>query len=110
MTPRRPPYPLSVAPMMDWTDRHYRAFMRGVTRRTLLYTEMVHVNAVLRGDRERVLGFSEFEKPLALQLGGTTRESSPRARASPRTGATANSTSTSGARRRGCSAATSAPA
>lgn len=56
--------------MMDWTDRHYRAFMRGVTRRTLLYTEMVHVNAVLRGDRERVLGFSEFEKPLALQLGG----------------------------------------
>jgi tRNA-dihydrouridine synthase A len=70
MTSPHRPYPLSVAPMMDWTDRHYRAFMRGVTRRTLLYTEMVHVNAVLRGHRERVLGFSELEKPLALQLGG----------------------------------------
>ncbi len=63
-------YPLSVAPMMDWTDRHYRVFMRGITRRTLLYTEMVTMNAVLRGDRARVLGFSELEKPLALQLGG----------------------------------------
>ncbi len=56
--------------MMDWTDRHQRVFMRGVTRRTLLYTEMVTTNAVLRGDRARVLGFSEVEKPLALQLGG----------------------------------------
>lgn len=61
---------LSVAPMMDWTDRHYRVFMRGVTRRALLYTEMVTMNAVLLGDRARVLGFSEVEKPLALQLGG----------------------------------------
>ena len=51
-------YPLSVAPMMDLTDRHYRAFMRGVTRQTLLYSEMVTTNAVLRGDRARVLGFS----------------------------------------------------
>jgi len=56
--------------MMDWTDRHQRVFMRGVTRHALLYTEMVTVNAVLRGDRVRVLGFSEVEKPLALQLGG----------------------------------------
>ena len=63
-------YPLSVAPMMDWTDRHQRVFMRGVTKRTLLYTEMVTMNAVLRGDRTRVLGFSEVEKPLVLQLGG----------------------------------------
>lgn len=70
MSLQRTPYPLSVAPMMDWTDRHYRVFMRGVTRRALLYTEMVHTNAVLRGDRARVLGFSEVEKPLALQLGG----------------------------------------
>ena len=61
---------LSVAPMMDWTDRHQRVFMRGVTKRALLYTEMVTMNAVLRGDRARVLGFSEVEKPLALQLGG----------------------------------------
>ncbi len=56
--------------MMDLTDRHYRAFMRGVTRRTLLYSEMVTTNAVLRGDRARVLGFSDLEKPLVLQLGG----------------------------------------
>ena len=56
--------------MMDWTDRHQRVFMRGVTERTLLYTEMVTTNAVLLGDRARVLGFSEVEKPLALQLGG----------------------------------------
>jgi len=56
--------------MMDWTDRHQRVFMRGVTRHALLYTEMVTMNAVLRGDRARVLGFSEVEKPLALQLGG----------------------------------------
>ena len=56
--------------MMSWTDRHFRAFMRGVTRHTLLYTEMVTTNAVLRGNRERVLGFSVVEKPLALQLGG----------------------------------------
>ena len=56
--------------MMDWTDRHYRVFMRGITKRTLLYTEMVTTNAALHGDRERILGFSALEKPLALQLGG----------------------------------------
>ena len=55
---------------MDWTDRHQRVFMRGVTRHALLYTEMVTMNAVLLGDRARVLGYSEVEKPLALQLGG----------------------------------------
>jgi tRNA-dihydrouridine synthase A len=63
-------WPLSIAPMMDWTDRHYRYFMRQITRRTLLYTEMVTMQAVIRGDRERLLGFFEIEKPLALQLGG----------------------------------------
>ena len=63
-------YPVSVAPMMDWTDRHQRVLMRGVTRYALLYTEMVTMNAVLRGDRARVLGYSEIEHPLALQLGG----------------------------------------
>lgn len=63
-------WPLSIAPMMDWTDRHYRFFMRQITRRTLLYTEMVTANAVLHGDRERLLGYSVEEKPLALQLGG----------------------------------------
>lgn len=62
--------PLSVAPMMDCTDRHYRAMMRLITRHTLLYTEMVHVGALLHGDRRRFLDFSESEHPVALQVGG----------------------------------------
>lgn len=61
---------LSVAPMMDWTDRHCRMFHRGLTRRTLLYTEMVTTGAVLRGDPARHLDFSPAEHPVALQLGG----------------------------------------
>jgi tRNA-dihydrouridine synthase A len=56
--------------MMDWTDRHYRYFMRQITKHTLLYTEMVTSGAVLHGERERLLGFSKLEKPLVLQLGG----------------------------------------
>jgi tRNA-dihydrouridine synthase A len=62
---------LSVAPMMDWTDRHCRAFHRTLTRRTRLYTEMVTAAAVVHGDRERLLGFSPVEHPVALQLGGS---------------------------------------
>ena len=62
--------PLSVAPMMDRTDRHFRFLMRRFTKRTLLYTEMVTTGAVLHGDREKLLGFSEEERPLSLQLGG----------------------------------------
>jgi tRNA-dihydrouridine synthase A len=61
---------LSVAPMMDWTDRHYRAFVRLITKQTLLYTEMVTAAAVIHGDRKRLLGFSPLEHPIALQLGG----------------------------------------
>ena len=61
----------SVAPMMDWTDRHCRAFHRTLTRRALLYTEMVTSKAVIHGDRERLLGFSDVEHPVALQLGGS---------------------------------------
>jgi len=60
-----------VAPMMDWTDRHCRAFHRALTRHALLYTEMLTADAVLHGDRERLLGFSQIEHPLALQLGGS---------------------------------------
>ena len=56
--------------MMDWTDRHYRFFMRQLTRRTLLYTEMVTTGALLHGDRARHLDYSAAERPLALQLGG----------------------------------------
>lgn len=64
------PYPISIAPMMDWTDRHYRFFMRLITKKTLLYTEMVTMGAILNGDKNYLLDFSELETPLALQLGG----------------------------------------
>jgi len=56
---------------MDWTDRHCRAFHRMLTRQALLYTEMVTADAVLHGDRRRVIGFSPVEHPVALQLGGS---------------------------------------
>ena len=62
---------LSVAPMMDWTDRHCRFFHRLLAPSARLYTEMVHANAVIHGDRERLLGFDAAEQPLALQLGGS---------------------------------------
>ncbi|MGK7873853.1 MAG: tRNA dihydrouridine(20/20a) synthase DusA [Xenococcaceae cyanobacterium] len=62
--------PLSIAPMMERTDRHFRYFMRQITRCTLLYTEMIATAAILHGDRQKLLGFSPEEKPLALQVGG----------------------------------------
>ncbi len=62
---------LAVAPMMDWTDRHCRFFHRQLTRRALLYTEMVVADAVIQGARERLLGFDAAEQPVALQLGGS---------------------------------------
>ena len=65
---------LSIAPMMDWTDRHCRAFHRALTSRALLYTEMVTAPAVIHGDRERLLGFDAVEHPVALQLGGSDPE------------------------------------
>src|SRR5271167_4154445 len=61
----------SVAPMMEWTDRHCRFFHRRLTRRALLYTVMLTTGAVLRGDRARLLRFDVAEHPLALQLGGS---------------------------------------
>ena len=64
-------YTFSVAPMMDWTDRHCRMFHRSLTKRALLYTEMVTANAVIHGDRERLIGFNQDEHPVALQLGGS---------------------------------------
>ncbi len=57
--------------MLDWTDRHFRYFARLITRRTLLYTEMVTTGALIHGDRERFLRFDPAEHPLALQLGGS---------------------------------------
>lgn len=62
---------VAVAPMMEWTDRHCRYFLRLLSRRALLYTEMVTAQAVLHGDRNRLLGFDPAEAPLALQLGGS---------------------------------------
>lgn len=61
----------SVAPMLDWTDRHCRAFHRVLTRRALLYTEMVTTGAILHGPRDRLLGFAPAEHPVAVQLGGS---------------------------------------
>ena len=68
------PYPkrtLSVAPMMDWTDRHCRMFHRQITRHSWLYTEMVTTGALLHGDVARHLDFNQEEHPVALQLGGS---------------------------------------
>ena len=61
----------SVAPMMDWTDRHCRFFHRILSRRARLYTEMLAARAVLRGERDRLLRFDAAEHPVALQLGGS---------------------------------------
>ena len=59
----------SVAPMMEWTDRHCRVFHRHLTRHALLYTEMVTAEAIRHGDRDRLLSYSAGEHPLALQVG-----------------------------------------
>ena len=64
-------FKLSVAPMMEWTDRHYRYLVRLMTRHTRLYTEMVTTGALMHGDRERFLKHHPAESPLALQLGGS---------------------------------------
>jgi tRNA-dihydrouridine synthase A len=64
-------FAFSVAPMMDWTDRHCRVFHRHITRHALLYTEMLTTGAVIHGDRVRLLGFHPSEHPVALQLGGS---------------------------------------
>jgi tRNA-dihydrouridine synthase A len=61
----------SVAPMMDWTDRHCRVFHRLMTQRARLYTEMLTTGAIIHGDRRRLLGFDPSEHPVALQLGGS---------------------------------------
>lgn len=61
----------SIAPMLDWTDRHYRFLARLLSKRALLYTEMVVADAIIHGDRERLLGFDPSEHPVALQLGGS---------------------------------------
>src|SRR5262245_26126635 len=62
---------ICTAPLMDWTDRHCRYFLRGFSPSVLLYTEMITSAAILRGDRARLLAFDPEEHPVALQLGGS---------------------------------------
>ena len=97
-------------PMMEWTDRHCRFFHRLLTRRALLYTEMLTTGAVLHGDRARLLRFDPAEHPVALQLGGSEPRALAAAAASPPIAVSTRSTSMSAARRTGCSRAASAPA
>lgn len=66
-----PNYRFCVAPMLDWTDRHFRYFFRGLSKQSLLYTEMITTGALLHGDAPRYLAYHELEHPLALQLGGS---------------------------------------
>src|SRR5436305_8403306 len=61
----------AIAPMMEWTDRHCRYFHRLLTRRALIYTEMITTGAVLHGDRVRLMDYDAAEHPVALQLGGS---------------------------------------
>jgi tRNA-dihydrouridine synthase A len=69
----------SIAPMMEYTDRHERYFLRLISRRALLYTEMITAEAVIHGDARRLLAFSPAEHPIALQLGGSDPERMARA-------------------------------
>ncbi|QIV94774.1 tRNA dihydrouridine(20/20a) synthase DusA [Allofrancisella frigidaquae] len=62
---------ICIAPMLDWTDRHYRYMMRLITKKTMLYTEMITLNAILHGDKSFLLKYNEIEHPVTLQLGGS---------------------------------------
>jgi tRNA-dihydrouridine synthase A len=62
---------ISVAPMLDWTDRHYRYFMRQITKSAILYTEMIVADAIIHGNRSYLLEFNSLEQPLILQIGGS---------------------------------------
>src|SRR5256885_512145 len=78
---------ISVAPMMDWTDRHCRYFLRGFSPDVLLYSEMITAAAIVRGDGARLLAFDPEEHPVALQLGGSEpRELAAAARAGEQAG------------------------
>lgn len=62
---------ISIAPMMKWSDRHYRYFIRLITKQSLVYTEMINSGAIIHGDRDRFLKFNSEEHPVAIQLGGS---------------------------------------
>jgi len=68
---RKPSHTFCVAPMMDWTDRHCRYFLRLLSKHAMLYTEMVTSGALIHGDKERFLKFNPEEQPVAIQLGGS---------------------------------------
>lgn len=68
------PEKIAVAPMLDWTDRHYRYFMRQITKHTTLYSEMVVADAIIHGDRDKLLSFDNIEQHLVMQLGGSEPE------------------------------------
>lgn len=65
---------ISIAPMVDRTDRHFRYFLRGITKKSLLYTEMIASQAILNGDLNKLLDFNKIEKPISLQIAGSTPE------------------------------------
>jgi len=71
MSTSLPAFRLSTAPMMEWSDRHCRAFWRVLTKHSLVYTEMVTANAVIHGHRDYLIGYNDVEHPIALQLGGS---------------------------------------
>ena len=96
--------------MMEWTDRHCRFFHRLLTRRALLYTEMLTTGAVLHGDRSRLLAFDAAEHPVALQLGGAEPARLQLVPASAPNWASTRSTSMSAAHPTGSRTAASAPA
>ncbi len=65
---------ISIAPMLDWTDCHFRFFLRQICHHALLYTEMINEHAIVMGNKERILSFNTLEKPLVLQIGGSNPE------------------------------------
>lgn len=65
---------ISIAPMLDWTDRHYRYFMRQITKKTVLYTEMIVADAIIHGNQNRLLSYNDEEHKVVLQLGGSDPE------------------------------------
>ena len=101
---------ISVAPMMDWTDRHCRYFLRQVSPSVRLYTEMITSAALVHGDAEKLLRFDPAEHPVALQLGGNDPRQMAAAARLGRRPVTTKSTSTSAARATVCKAARLGPA
>ena len=101
---------IAVAPMMDWTDRHCRYFMRLLSPSAVLYTEMVTAAAIVHGDADRFLHYNKEEHPIALQLGGSEPDWMAQATAKASGYTTTRSTSMLVARATACKAASSAHA